>query len=149
MQTSTNRRGALMSLAKAAAATSALSVACAVSQCSTKANASTIARQDWDMAVKAERRAWAEVSAQSAAIKGKPFNRPDREADEERFSEIVDRHSVAYLAMLNTPAPDAAALVWKLDRIKEQDGFGFTWGDERCGCFDALNADIRRLVGEA
>jgi len=148
MQT-TNRRGALVSLAKAAAATGALSVACAVSQCSTKANAATITRQDWDLAVQAERRAWAEVSAQSAANKGKPFNRPNREAEEERFNQIVDRHSVAYLAMLNTPAPDAAALVWKLDRIKEQDGYGFTWGDERCECFDALNADIRRLVGAA
>ena len=48
MQTSTNRRGALMSLAKAVAATTALSVACGVSQCSTKANAATIDRSDWD-----------------------------------------------------------------------------------------------------
>jgi len=50
MQTSTNRRGALASLAKAAAATGALSAACAVSQCSTKAEGATINRSAWDRA---------------------------------------------------------------------------------------------------
>jgi hypothetical protein len=137
-----------MSLAKATAGVTALGIACSVSQCAGPAHGATITRQDWQIAARREREAWAAVSEHSAAAKGKPFNRADREADEQRFAEIVHAHSVAYVAMLNTPAPDAAALVWKLDRIKEQDGYGLSWGDEG-GCFDALNADIRRLVKEA
>jgi hypothetical protein len=62
----TNRRGALAAIAKAAVASTALGAACSISQCTTKANAATIDRTAWDRAFAVRQKAKRDYDLQDA-----------------------------------------------------------------------------------
>jgi hypothetical protein len=137
MQTTTNRRGALVSLAKAAAATTALSVACGVSQCSTKANAATIDRSTWDRAYAKWKVTEAEWDQLADAVMGDDGDFGD-EAGWARLKARIPHFQAARDDFMQVPAPDQAALLVKLEIWAESLGSDHA---------EATIADARRLLG--
>lgn len=123
MQTSTNRRGALLSLAKAAAATGALSIACGVSQCTTKADAATVDRSAWDRAyrkmIAAQKAEVEQEHAHDAAWKAWEKNKPSPDGIALRRVAFLiseaQRHELLHktdLAQLHADYVDARGKTW-------------------------------------
>ncbi len=75
----------------------------------------------------------------------KAWNELNFDAMEEQSDRLVGEASDAEYAAMETPAPDAAALLWKMERM-----FG---GEDGHRCFNdgvqaAVLADARRLLSE-
>ncbi|MBT2185545.1 hypothetical protein [Sphingobium nicotianae] len=65
------------------------------------------------------------------------------EAIHNRCEELADAEADAHVALLRMPAPDTAALRWKLDQTIEEDGEIALWCEEIAL---AIQADYRRLL---
>lgn len=66
----------------------------------------------------------------------------------ERLDELADTESDRRWDVINTPAPDLAALRWKLDYVLEGDGGNYTQS-LNLARLQQLFADMTRLMGEA
>ena len=81
--------------------------------------------------------------------------RHDLSALEDQWSEAGDRLSNARAALLLAPAPDYAAVQWKLEQLFGPQATGAVGDDDRgipcwnCDLTDAVIADMARLGGEA
>lgn len=144
MQTSTNRRGALAALAKAAVATGALSVACAVSQCSTKAEGATINRSAWDRAlalVKAtENDHLAAIDRHDKALTAYYQDRPDVPAlGRVEVGDTVDRYNARQRELRSAYANSDTACR-RIHRVDETDTEQTAACNAACAAVDALIA---------
>lgn len=98
-------------------------------------------RAQWDEKVAAWRDFWHQSSVHPA---GDMLTDAEGYADAKReWDEIVGRAFLAASRVARTPAPDAAALIEKLDMLQETEGLNQDFADF---VFDVLKADVARLA---
>lgn len=103
----------------------------------------------WDAAMARMRRADKAWRAADDALYAIPRTSPMRAKAEDEAEALVEAFSDTERALLDMPAPDGAALRWKLDRILDG-GINGPWTESYARDFIRQTVvDYRRLLGDA
>jgi len=113
-----------------------------------------IQRAKWDAAMRQFHDKEAEREHFAATVHDPAYERSQAggprvdKAINDKIDRLTEELSNLRWKLINMPAPDSKAVMWKLDYLLEDNCDGYTHG-YHLDCFTQTLADLRRLMGDA